>query len=54
MNDTMHSLEKQLEEERTGRLEAEKYAESKIRELKDSLEKTQKETEELTGQCLFY
>ncbi|KAH0749300.1 hypothetical protein KY290_028532 [Solanum tuberosum] len=44
MNNTMHSLEKQLEEERTARLEAE----SKIRELKDSLEKAQKETEELT------
>ncbi|XP_049409800.1 immune-associated nucleotide-binding protein 9-like isoform X1 [Solanum stenotomum] len=44
MNNTMHSLEKQLEEERTARLEAE----SKIRELKDSLEKAQRETEELT------
>ncbi|KAH0660653.1 hypothetical protein KY285_029260 [Solanum tuberosum] len=41
MNNTMHSLEKQLEEERTARLEAE----SKIRELKDSLEKAQRETE---------
>ncbi|KAG5601775.1 hypothetical protein H5410_033145, partial [Solanum commersonii] len=44
MNSTMHSLEKQLEEESTARLEAE----SKIRELKDSLEKAQRETEELT------
>ncbi|WMV34847.1 hypothetical protein MTR67_028232, partial [Solanum verrucosum] len=44
MNSTMHSLEKQLEEERTARL----GAESKIRELKDSLEKAQRETEELT------
>ncbi|XP_006356559.1 protein AIG1-like [Solanum tuberosum] len=44
MNKTMHSLEKQLEEEHTARLEAE----SKIRELKDSLEKAQRETEELT------
>ncbi|KAH0734904.1 hypothetical protein KY285_010611 [Solanum tuberosum] len=34
MNNTMHSLEKQLEEERTSRLEAE----SKIRELKDSFD----------------
>lgn len=50
----MHRLEKQLEEERTARLEAEKNAESRIRELKDSLEKTQRKTEELTGTCLFY
>lgn len=50
MNKIMHSLEKQLEEERTARLEAEK----EIRELKDSLEKAQRETEELTGQYLFY
>ncbi|KAH0727846.1 hypothetical protein KY285_003560 [Solanum tuberosum] len=39
-----HSLEKQLEEVRTAQSEAE----SKIRELKDSLEKVQRETEELT------
>ncbi|KAM3375198.1 hypothetical protein P3S68_013912 [Capsicum galapagoense] len=48
LNDSMHRLEKQLEEERTARLEAEKNAESRIRELKDSLEKTQRKTEELT------
>ncbi|CAN4099959.1 unnamed protein product [Withania somnifera] len=33
LNNTMHILDKQLEEERTARLEAEKNAESKIREL---------------------
>lgn len=49
MKDAVHSLKKQLDEERTARLEAEKNAESKIRELKDSLEKTQKETEQRTG-----
>ncbi|TMW87494.1 hypothetical protein EJD97_019890 [Solanum chilense] len=49
-NKTMHSLEKQLEEERTARLEAEK----EIRELKDSLEKAQRETEELTVKTRSY
>lgn len=54
MNNNMHSLEKQLEDKRTARLEAEKNAESRIHELKDSLRKTQRETEELIGMCLFY
>uniref|UniRef100_M1DIR4 NTGP4 n=1 Tax=Solanum tuberosum TaxID=4113 RepID=M1DIR4_SOLTU len=44
LKEQLQSLEKQLEEEHTARLEAE----SKIRELKDSLEKAQRETEELT------
>ncbi|XP_059299454.1 immune-associated nucleotide-binding protein 9-like [Lycium ferocissimum] len=44
LKETMHSLEKQLEEERTARVEAER----KICELRDSLEKTQRETEALT------
>ncbi|KAF3672980.1 Protein yippee-like [Capsicum annuum] len=53
LNDSMHRLEKQLEEERTARLEAEKNAESRIRELKDSLEKTQRKTEELTEKIII-
>ncbi|KAJ8560185.1 hypothetical protein K7X08_004243 [Anisodus acutangulus] len=42
LKEPMHSLEKQLEKERASRLEAER----KICELRDSLEKTQRETEE--------
>ncbi|KAK4375294.1 hypothetical protein RND71_005971 [Anisodus tanguticus] len=41
LKEPLHSLEKQLEKERAARLEAER----KICELRDSLEKTQRETE---------